>query len=349
MSAYKDYYNTLGVKRGASQEEIKRAYRKLARQHHPDVNPGDPQAEERFKQISEAYHVLGDADRRKAYDRGPERFAQEFDLSDFSQQFNLAFGGRGGAARFSFGGIEDLFGGVFSGQQAGSGGTRSVPWQQRAGRPAAQAGRDVKVALRLSFNEAMEGVEKTVTFRRLVACDGCGGSGRKGPSICSRCGGRGQVTKTDKARVKIPSCVADGSKVRVPGKGEPGAGGGLAGDLYLHISVQPDSLFRRQGSDLYVEVPVTVYEAALGGKIEVPTLDGSTFINLPAGTRNGQVIRLGKRGAHARGPDRNSGRGDLYVTMRIELPEELDEKTKQLLRKFKRDHPYNPRTSPADR
>lgn len=315
MAEQKDYYQILGVGKEASQAEIKRSYRKLARQVHPDVNPGNPDAEERFKEISEAYHVLSDPDRRAAYDRGPERFAAEFDLSDFFEQFNQAFSGRtrGGGLHFgTFGDIGDLFGGMFS----GSGGSRGA--QARVPR----AGRDVEVAVRLTFDEAVHGTEKTITYRPL------------------------DQSSTSTTKVRIPSGVADGARLRIRGRGEPGAAGGAPGDLHLLVGVEPHPLFRREGSDLYVEVPVTVYEAALGGTIEVPTLEGTARINLPADTSSGQVIRLAGRGAprHGTAKPRN---GNLYVTVRIELPDKLDDKTKELFRRLEREHPYNPRADIA--
>jgi len=355
MPERKDYYEVLGVAKDVSREDLKRAYRKLARQCHPDVNPGDSAAEERFKAISEAYHVLSDKERREAYDRGPERFAQEFDLSDFFSHFAQASGTRGGGGRVHFADLSDLFGGVFSGSGAGFGGGgygaprgsgQGFPGaaSHGAGARGAKAGRDVSVPLSLSFDDALNGVERSVTFRRPALCDACGGSGTQGGAPCGRCSGSGQIQKTDRARVKIPAGVSDGVKVRVPGRGEPGASGGPAGDLYLQITVEPHAVFRREGSDIYAEVPVTIYEAGLGATIHVPTLAGNTCINLPAGTRSGQVIRLAGKGAPSGKKGKSNTHGDLYVTVRIDMPKVLDAEAEELLRKFEKEHPYDPRS-----
>jgi curved DNA-binding protein len=310
----KDYYGVLGVAKDASPEDIKKAYRKLARKHHPDVNPGDAEAEERFKEIAEAYHVLGDKERRAAYDKGPEQFAQEFDLSDFFSQFSQGFGGGGGMnanVRFG-GGLGDIFE-VFGGQGRAPGG------QQRWN--VAQPGRDVELKLPLGFDEALHGVERTVRYEI------------RDPS--------GQ-TRTVSTKVRVPAGVEDGKRIRVRGRGEPGQGGAPAGNLYLRVQVAPHRLFTRKGADLYVDLPVTVYEAGLGGTIRVPTLDGKTTIKLPAGTRNGQVIRLSGKGA-PRPDSKGKSKGDLYVTVRIELPESLDAGSKELLARFAEEHAYDPR------
>ena len=310
--AEKDYYGILGVSKDADADEIKRSYRKLARKHHPDVNPGDPAAEERFKEIAEAYHVVGDAERRAAYDRGPEQFAQDVDLSDFFQQFQGGFGGMGGGFSFGVGGLEDIFG-VFAGQGGG-----------RPGRPGmgmVSAGRDIEMPLSLSFEEAVHGVERTVRYMRPTEQGG---------------------SETSSTKVRIPAGVAAGKRIRVAGRGEPGIGGGPPGDLYLRLDVAKHRLFERRGTDLHLDLPVTLYEAGLGGTIQVRTLNGSTSIKLPAGTRNGQVIRIAGKGAPVPKAGKDD-RGDLYVKVRIELPEKLDKETKNLLEKFQRDHPYDPR------
>ena len=311
----KDYYKVLGVSADASEDDIKRAYRKLARKHHPDVNPGDAEAEERFKEIAEAYHVLGDGERRAAYDRGPEQFAQEFDLSEFFQQFGQGFGGHGarGGVHFDVGGMGDIFD-IFG----GAGGARGRPGSTGGWTPT-QAGRDVEVTVPLSFEEAIHGVERTVRYGRPTAGGG----------------------ETASSKVRIPAGIEDGKRIRVRGRGEPGQGGAPAGDLFLRVKVQPHPTFSREGADLRVGLPVTVYEAGLGGTIRVPTLDGTTSIRLPAGTRNGQVIRLTGKGAPK--PKNEGQRGDLYVTVRIELPENLSERAKELLAAFAEESPYDPR------
>lgn len=309
----KDYYEILGVTKDTSAEEIKKAYRKQARKHHPDVNPGDAAAEERFKEIAEAYHVLGDEKRRTAYERGPEQFAQEVDLSEFFSQFSRGFGGGQRGVHFGVGGLGGLFD-VFGGGAAAGG--RGRAW------PVAQPGRDVEVTVRLGFEEAINGAERTVRYDLPKAAGGA---------------------ETVLTKVRIPAGVEDGKRIRVTGRGEPGNGGAPAGNLYLRVRVAPHQLFDRKGADLYIELPVAVYEAGLGGAIRVPTLDGTTTIKLPAGTRNGQVIRLSGKGAPRPGEKGEEGRGDLFVTVRIELPEALDEGSTALLEQFEREHPYDPR------
>lgn len=315
MAARKDYYAALGVAKDASPEDIKRAYRKLARKHHPDVNPGDVHAEERFKEISEAYHVLSDEKRRHQYDRiGPEAFAQQFDLSDFASRFQDVFrSGRGGLGDFGI--FEELFGG--GGFEVAGGGTRAG---RRGGHahPRQQRGRDVRVPLELGLSEILAGGERSVGYR----------------------GADGRVRT---ARVKIPAGVRAGVSIRVKGKGEPGAGGAPPGDLFLKIGLRPDPVFRLEGDDLRARVPITVYEAALGADVEVPTPDGSARVRIPPATRSGQVFRLGGRGA----PRRGGGRGDLLVQVEIALPGTIDEPLQELMRRFRDRHPYTPRAKPG--
>lgn len=307
MAGRKDYYATLGVSKGATADEIKRAYRKLARKWHPDVNPGDSSAEERFKEISEAYHVLGDEKRRKQYDQvGPEMFAQEFDMSDFANQFGSFFrGGFSGAGPASAGGdfgmFEEILGGL------GGFGSRSGP--QRPPRPA--RGRDVKVPLQLTLLEAGRGAERTVAYRS----DG----------------------GTVKTRVRIPAGVEHGATVRVRGKGEKAPPGGTSGDLLLEVGVTGDPRFDRDGRTLRTKVPVTVYDAVLGAKIQVPTLDGNATINLPPGTRSGQVFRLRGKGL---GPEGKAG--DLLAQIVVQPPTEIDAGLTRLMEEFRDAHAYTP-------
>ncbi len=304
MSARKDYYAILGVSKDASQEEIKKAYRKLARKYHPDVNPGDAAAEERFKEISEAYHVLGDPERRKKYDQmGPEGFAQEFDLSEFAEQFGRFFrgGGRGAAGFGGFDLFEEIFGGGGPGFATAGGGRR-------------RRGRDVTAEVELSLREAVEGC------RRVLTLPGPGGRPRR-------------IT------ARIPAGVSDGTRIRLRGRGEPGPGGGPPGDLYLRVRVRPDPRFRLDGDNLRVLLPVTVYDAALGATLEVPTLDGSARIQLPPGTRNGQVLRIRGKGA----PRPGGARGDLLVEVSVQMPDEIDKDLAELFRQMRERHPYSPR------
>jgi len=310
MAARKDYYAALGVGKDAGPDEIKRAYRKLARKWHPDVNPGDAMAEDRFKEISEAYHVLGDEKRHQEYDRvGPEAFAQDFDLSDFGDQFGSFFRGgfrRGGPRRgrtVDFGMFEEILGGLGG---ARFGGARPQP-------PRPAPGRDIRVPLQLSFVDAVRGVDRTVAYRH--------GGG------------------TTRSRVRIPAGVKEGTTIKVRGEGEPSTSGGPAGDLLLDVSVRPHPHLQRAGDDLRTDVPVTVYEAILGGKVRVPTLDGTATINLPQGTRAGQVFRLrGKGVANADGAT-----GDLLARVVIQVPENIDDDMIALMEQFRSEHPYDPR------
>ncbi|NKB89922.1 MAG: DnaJ domain-containing protein [Acidobacteria bacterium] len=304
MAARKDYYAALGVEKGAPADEIKRAYRRLARKWHPDVNPGDTNAEERFKEISEAYHVLGDDKRRKQYDQiGPDAFAQDFDMSDFTSHFgNLFRGGVGapGAPRASgdFGMFEEILGGL------GGFGQQSAPRQRR--------GRDVQVPLQLTLAEAGAGVERTVAYRAAAG--------------------------SAKSKVRIPAGVENGARVRVRGKGESIGAGGAPGDLILQISVTKDPRFRRDGQTLRTEVPITIYEAILGGPIDIPTLVGDATINLPPGTQTGQVFRLRGKGL---GPD--GSKGDLLAKVSIQTPHEITAEINEVMEEYRESHPYEPR------
>jgi molecular chaperone DnaJ len=305
MAARKDYYGALGVEKDATADAIKRAYRKLARKVHPDVNPGDAAAEERFKEISEAYHVLGDEKRRKQYDQvGPEAFAQDFDGSDFASQFGSFFrGGFGGRQAGPVSGNADF--GMFEEILGGLGG--SAYGDQRRRRP--RRGRDVRLPLELTLADVAAGIERSVAYRH------AGGS--------------------ERTRVRIPAGVADGATVKVRGKGEPSSSGGPAGDLLLQIKVAPHPHLTRQGSDLRTDVPVTFYEAVLGGNVRVPTLDGSATINLPRGTQAGQVFRL-----RGRGIGTGNSAGDLLAKVTITAPTAVDDALAEAVAELRDQHPY---------
>ncbi len=304
--AKQDYYATLGVPRTASADEIKKAYRRLARKYHPDVNPGDKAAEEKFKVISEAFDVLGDEEKRKVYDRFgvyTEAHAQAaksgagmpFDFANFD------FGGGGGAS------FRDIFAEMFGG---GRGGGRA-PFQQ--------AGRDIEQPVSVTFEQAMEGATVKVALPSLP--------GRAGETITAR----------------IPAGVDNGSRVRLAGKGYPGVNGGPPGDLYLVTNVGAHPFFTRKGDNIYCTVPITVPEAALGAKIEVPTVGGKAQLRIPPGTQSGQKFRLREKGFPAlRSP---GTRGDQFVEVKIVLPSVISEETKELLRKYERLNPENPRKS----
>ena len=362
----RDYYEVLGVKRTATEKEIKKAYRRLAREHHPDLNPGNKEAERRFKEISEANHVLSNAELRSKYDQlGHRAFepgggaSSGFEGFDFSH-FDLRDFGKGG------GGFSDLFDNLFG--------------QQREGQTRTTArGQDLQYTMEISFEDAARGVTTPISITRSETCAECNGSGQRlsgrrqtcpecggtgsrrgGMSFfgigqgctrcegtgmlsgesCPRCSGRGTVPTTERINVKIPPGVDTGSKIRVAGKGEAGRLGVPPGDLYILTKVRPHPLYERKGDNLYIEAPITVTEAALGATIEVQTLDGRVMMKIPAGTQSGQTFRLSNKGMpHLKG----DGRGDQFVRVKIVLPRTLDEQSKQLLRDFERLNPYNPR------
>jgi molecular chaperone DnaJ len=363
-----DFYKILEVDKSATEADIKKAYRKLARKYHPDVNPNDPQAEKKFKDISEAYQTLSDPKKRQEYDMygsGGFQGAQGFPGGGGYeyQQGGFDFGGGGG-----FGDIfENLFGG-------GRGGAAS-----HFRRPA--RGEDIHLSLAISFDEAFKGVEKDISFQGFDACGACGGSGSapgsaagpcpacggsgqskigrgmfnisqpcracggsgvtSGPA-CGACGGSGSVPAIKRMSVKIPAGVDNGSKIRIPGKGRPGAAGQPAGDLYIITQVSSHRLFERKGNNLHVEIPVTVVEAALGSLLEVPTPEGKASIKIPEGTDSGKTFRLRGKGF----PSLHSkGRGDLYVKIKTATPRNLSKADKDLLRNFAESHPEDPRAA----
>jgi len=346
-----DLYIVLGVPQGASESEIKRAYRRLARRYHPDINPGDQAAAERFRQILEAYETLIDPARRSRYDAGYRtttsrpRPASEFEGFDFSAQgtdYSATFG--------------DLFAEVLT---------------ERKRQPAAQRGADLHVDLEVAFEESLAGAQRSIAVTRREtcrvcagsgrtrlsagpclhcqgagsvrsvrghmvfsrACTACGGTGQQTPRPCETCAGSGQETRSERVTARIPAGVADGDRLRVPSKGNAGTHGGPAGDLYITVRVAPHAVFRREGDDLHMVVPIAVHEAALGAKIDLRTLDGPARLRVPPGTQSGQRFRLRERGAPS---TRTGQRGDLIVEARIMLPKLLDERSKELLREFGR-------------
>lgn len=360
----KDYYNVLGVDRKASLADIKKAYRKLARKYHPDLNPGDKAAETKFKEIQEAYSVLNDPKKKSQYDRFGfvggvppgggqyQTYSSGFDGFDFS-----------GFGTSSF---RDFFDGFF--------GSTAQRTQQ-----AVQRGEDLLYTMKVGFMDAINGLRTRIQLTRMVTCStcqgkgfiqrgtgqscpACGGSGQKNiqrgamrfsttcPSCggtgrtpgqeCFTCHGQGVVQKTELISVRIPGGVNTGSKVRIPGKGNAGRGGGPTGDLFITIEVDPHPLFKRQGANIYLKVPVTVPEATLGAKIEVPTLYGASTIKIPPGTRSGQKLRLKGKGAPFPGKKSN---GDQYVEVSIVPPPFNDEKIRELMRELEKAAPENPR------
>jgi len=366
-----DYYEVLGVSKKTPLKEIRQAYRKLARKYHPDLNPGDKSSEEKFKQVQEAYDVLSDTKKRQMYDQygfysdaGPgagagghgQNPAGAVDFSGFD------FGGAGGTS------FRDLFSQFFRGGGAG---------MEYAG-PSEEPGSDLEYRMEIGFWDAVRGAVKKISITRLdtcatchgtgaigsaqqvcpdcngtghqtrvtgnmrfnVACQRCGGTGRL-RTVCKTCNGEGRVRRTETLDIRIPAGMQTGSRVRVAGKGNAGTHGATPGDLYIILDVQPHPFFERRGDDIYTRVPITVSEAALGAKIEVPTIDGRTMLRIPPGSSSGRVLRLREKGAPvARSPKR---RGDQYVELQIAVPDAVDERVRNLLKELAELAPEDPR------
>ncbi len=364
-----DYYELLGVPRKAALKEIRQAYRKLARKYHPDLNPGDKSAEEKFKQIQEAYDVLSDTKKRQMYDQ----------VGFYSENYQGGPppGAAGGDVHFDFGGFDyggsggtsfrDLFSQFFRGGGMG-----------QPGGGGAEPGSDLEYQIRIGFWEAVRGTVKKLTITRLDTCSDCRGTGSVGGNqqVCTACGGTGQVTQTsgrmrfnlscprcggtgrlrtmcrtcggegrvrraETIDVRIPAGVQTGSRVRVPGHGNAGTQGAPPGDLYIITEVEPHPFFERRGDDVHTVVPITVSEATLGAKIEVPTMDGRSVVRIPPGTNSGQKFRLREKGVPlARKPGR---RGDQYVEVQVVVPRPVDERVRNLLKELGRIAPEDPR------
>jgi molecular chaperone DnaJ len=351
----KNYYDVLGVPEGSTEKEIARAYKKLAKQYHPDANQGDKEAEERFKEVSAAYDVLGDPDKRKEYDEVRRMVASGAGPGGFGFGGGGPGGGFGQSFRFETDGdasfLDDLLGGMFGGGRRSRRGGRATAGPQR--------GQDLETELYLSFDDAVKGVTSTVRFRSDAVCHTCHGNGAapgtspetcprchgagsiavdQGPfafsQVCPTCGGRGQVIpnpcptchgrgvemRDREVKVRVPAGVADGQRIRVKGRGGAGANGGPAGDLYVVVHVQPHALFGRNGNNLTLRVPVTFAEAALGADVRVPTLDGQVTVRVPPGTPSGKVMRV-----RGKGIPNGKGTGDLLVTVDVQVPGELND------------------------
>ncbi len=363
----RDYYQVLGVPKNASQAEIKKAYRKLAQRHHPDANPGDETAEERFKEISAAYDVVGDEEKRKQYDQVREMASSGFGPGGGFP--GAGPGGAGGRVRFEdvgFGDLGDLFS-VFTGGRGGGRGAGARPVR----------GADLETEVRMSLEEAMSGTTVPVRIQGPAPCPRCGGNGAEPgtqPAVCPQCGGAGAVSvnqglfqmsqtcprchgsgrivehpcvrctgsgsvRTVRSfQVRVPAGVKDGARIRLPGRGEPGPPGAKPGDLYVMVHVAPHQVFGRKGNDLTVTVPLTYPEAALGANVEVPTLNGPVTLKVPAGTRTGRTFRIRGKGAPRKG-----GRGDLLAKVEIDVPRKVSREEKQLLRQLKELETDSPR------
>ncbi len=351
-----DYYKVLGVSRDASADEIKKAYRRLARRYHPDVNPGDKESEERFKQLSVAFDVLSDPKKREVYDRHGY-YSDQIPAGQAGSIFDFS--------KFDAANFRDVFSEIFS----------QIRPQSSPSRPHKQRGADIEYPLAVSFDDAMIGTTMKIEVDRTESCATCGGKGENpdeknscpacqgtgsqsspilGSSRCQKCAGTGQVAarcsgcdgrglvpRRETIAVKLPAGVDTGSRVRVPAKGHAGLYGGAPGDLYIVTNVGGHPYFKRQGDNIYCKVPITVPEAALGAKIEVPTVDGKARLRIPPGTQSGQKFRLRERGAPSlRG---NGARGDQFVEVKITLPQIISEETKDLLQQYARHNPENPR------
>ena len=315
--ASKDYYGILGVGRNASDKEIKQAYRKLARQYHPDVNPGDKTAEEKFKRINEAYEVLSNPDKRQKYDQFGDQwqYADQFARAGRQQAPSWDFGQGGTTFHFGADDLGSLFGDLFGA------GTRS-----RRARP--RRGRDIEYPIEITLEEAYRGATHTIALQTEEPCAVCKGTGRIQNVSCASCRGAGVVPSVKRLEVKIPAGVKEGSRVRVAGKGEPRYGGGASGDLYLVVSVKRHRLFERRGDDLYVDIAVPLTVAALGGEVQVPTLKGTELaLKIPAETQNGRVFRLAGQGMPHLG---SSARGTLFAKVNVVLPTKLSSEEKKL-------------------
>ena len=360
MSTKRDYYDVLGVSKSADATELKKAYRKLAMKYHPDKNPGDKEAEEKFKEINEAYEVLSDETKRRNYD--------QFGHEGVNGQ---GFGGAGGFGGQGFGGFDDIFGDIFGDMFGGGFG---------GGRPrrrGPERGADMKQRINISFEEAAFGKKVQVKINRSEECEECHGSGAKPgtskktcptcngsgqvqsvqrtpfgniastrtctecngegeviDSPCTKCHGKGSIRKTKTIEVDVPAGIDDGQMIKLSGQGELGTRGGPRGDLYIEVNVDSHSIFTREGYDVYLEMPITFAQATLGDKIQVPTLDGKVEYEIPEGTQTGTVFRLKGKGIPKL---RSNVRGDQYVKVTVEIPKKLNDKQKELVKEFARE------------
>jgi molecular chaperone DnaJ len=377
-TAKQDYYELLGVPRKAGAKDIRAAFRKLARKYHPDLNPGDKSSEEKFKQLQEAYDVLSDSKKRQVYDQygfygdnlppgGPGGAGAPGGEPDVNFDFDgFDFGGGSGSGAAGGGSnVRDLFSQFFSGGRGGAG-----------MEPEHEAGGDLEYQIEIDFWDAVRGAVKKLSITRLDTCETCHGTGAVGTpqtctvcggtgtirqaagkmkfnvpctrcggtgklrTVCKTCGGEGRVRRSETIDVRIPAGVSNGARVRVPGKGNAGTMGAPPGDLYLRVVVRPHEFFERRGDDLYIKIPVTVSEATLGAKIEVPTIDGRSIVRIPPGTNSGKTLRLKEKGVPSA---RNGARGDQYVEIQVVVPPPTDERVRNLMKELESVAPADPR------
>jgi molecular chaperone DnaJ len=322
--AGKDYYQILGVSRNASEKEIKQAYRRLARKHHPDLNPGDKAAEAKFKEINAAYEVLSNAEKRKKYDQFGDQweYAEQFAKAGGQERVRWDFG-KGGTT-FEYGELSG-FGDIFSSLFGDSGiGSRMAREPRR--------GQDIESPVEVTLEEAYHGSTRVIQLQTEEPCTACGGTGRVGNRACTICKGAGVKVTPKRLEVKIPAGVRDGSRIRIAGEGSLGRAGGSKGDLYLAVKILPHQLFERKGDDLYADVSVPLATAVLGGEVRLPTLNGNLSLKIPPETQNGKVFRLAGKGMPKLG---NSDYGNMFARVKVILPTSLTEEERKLFERLR--------------
>src|SRR4030095_2500827 len=330
---FKDYYEVLGVKRGATDEQIRQAYRKLARKYHPDVNPGDRVAEDKFKELNEANEVLSDPEKRKRYDQLGANWKNgaEFTPPPGWGSTNVQFDDLGSI--FSGGGFSDFFETLFGGMRAEPQGDQ----RKRSGRSRAGRGQDAEAEMEISLEDAHNGGRHRITLQGSRTCPTCGGKGTTSGLVCSTCRGAGQVTNPKTSDVNIPPAAREGSVIKVGKQGQPGAN--EPGDLFIRLKIKPHPIFTVTGDDITAEVPIAPWEAVLGATIAVPTIDGKAEMKIPPGAQGGQRLRLRGQGLNKRA----GGRGDQYLKLKIVVPTHTTDREKQLLRALGEASRFNPR------
>jgi molecular chaperone DnaJ len=319
--AGKDYYQILGVSRNASEKEIKQAYRRLARKHHPDLNQGDKSAEAKFKEINGAYEVLSNPEKRKKYDQFGDQWEYAEQSAEAGGQERVRWDFGKGGATFEYGDLGNIFSSLFGDAGTGSGMRRGP-----------QRGQDIESPIEVSLEEAYRGSTRVVQLEAEEPCTACGGTGRVGNRVCTICDGTGGKVIPKRLEVKIPAGVKDGSRIRIAGEGVPGHAGGRKGDIYLVVKVLPHKLFERKGDDLYAEVSVPLAAAILGGEVGLATLNGNLSLKIPPETQNGKVFRLAGKGMPQLG---NANYGNLFAKVKVVLPTNLTEEERRLFERLR--------------